>query len=189
MVVGLTLDLYAPEHNSPLRPCRRVSYRCSMIAGVEIQCIGHFKLLFSLLSLNGCPKLQMLAVEVRLSGIFNINGKWFWILFVKIALPQIFPYLPGHLIDDVKSGVREWHRCLRCPSLPASSPPYSPSRWDSKTCLYTCTVRFICIGLNVILFQTLILLAEFSFFLPGPRTHYWYIHRFFVLVNPPFNQK
>ena len=34
------------------------------LPGVEIQCIGHFKLLFSLLSLNGCPKLQMLAVEV-----------------------------------------------------------------------------------------------------------------------------
>ena len=34
------------------------------VLGVEIQCIGHFKLLFSLLSLNGCPKLQMLAVEV-----------------------------------------------------------------------------------------------------------------------------
>lgn len=32
--------------------------------GVEIQCIGHFKLLFSLLTVEGCPKVQQHALEV-----------------------------------------------------------------------------------------------------------------------------
>ncbi len=33
--------------------------------GVEMQCIGHFKLLFSLLRIQGANKLQMLALQVR----------------------------------------------------------------------------------------------------------------------------
>ena len=33
-------------------------------AGVEIQCLGHFKLLFSLLRVQGASKLQMLALQV-----------------------------------------------------------------------------------------------------------------------------
>lgn len=33
--------------------------------GVEIQCIGHFKLLFCLLRLDDCAKLQQYALEVR----------------------------------------------------------------------------------------------------------------------------
>ena len=33
-------------------------------AGVEAQCIGHFKLLFSLLRIQGASKLQMLALQV-----------------------------------------------------------------------------------------------------------------------------
>ena len=33
-------------------------------AGVEVQCIGHFKLLFSLLKVQGATKLQMLALQV-----------------------------------------------------------------------------------------------------------------------------
>ncbi|CAH1789259.1 unnamed protein product [Owenia fusiformis] len=32
--------------------------------GVEIQCIGHFKLLFALLRLNGCQKVQQYSLEV-----------------------------------------------------------------------------------------------------------------------------
>lgn len=34
-------------------------------AGVEIQCIGHFRLLFSLLRLNGCDRVQQFTLEVR----------------------------------------------------------------------------------------------------------------------------
>ena len=32
--------------------------------GVDIQCIGHFKLLFSLLRLRRCPKIQEMALQV-----------------------------------------------------------------------------------------------------------------------------
>ena len=32
--------------------------------GVEVRCVGHFKLLFSLLRLTGAEKLQKLALEV-----------------------------------------------------------------------------------------------------------------------------
>ena len=35
-----------------------------IISGVEIQCIGHFKLLFSLLRCEGCAKVQEIALEV-----------------------------------------------------------------------------------------------------------------------------
>ena len=35
-----------------------------LISGVEIQCIGHFKLLFSLLRCEGCAKVQEFALEV-----------------------------------------------------------------------------------------------------------------------------
>ena len=33
-------------------------------AGVEVQCIGHFKLLFSLLKVQGATKLQILGLKV-----------------------------------------------------------------------------------------------------------------------------
>ena len=33
-------------------------------AGVEVQCIGHFKLLFSLLKVQGATKVQILALKV-----------------------------------------------------------------------------------------------------------------------------
>ena len=36
------------------------------IAGVEIQCIGHFKLLFSLLRVESCPSVQQRALEVNI---------------------------------------------------------------------------------------------------------------------------
>ena len=38
--------------------------------GVDIQCIGHFKLLFSLLRLRRCPKIQEMALQVLL----NVTG-------------------------------------------------------------------------------------------------------------------
>lgn len=38
--------------------------------GVDIQCIGHFKLLFSLLRLRRCPKIQ----EMALHGLLNVTG-------------------------------------------------------------------------------------------------------------------
>lgn len=37
-------------------------------AGVEMQCIGHFKLLFSLLRVQGASKVQHLALKVRGEG-------------------------------------------------------------------------------------------------------------------------
>ena len=33
--------------------------------GAELQCIGHFKLIFSLLRMTGAQTLQLLALEVR----------------------------------------------------------------------------------------------------------------------------
>ena len=38
--------------------------------GVDIQCIGHFKLLYSLLRLGRCPKIQEMALHVLL----NVTG-------------------------------------------------------------------------------------------------------------------
>ena len=38
----------------------------SAVSGVEIQCIGHFKLLFSLLRVDGCARIQLHALEVSL---------------------------------------------------------------------------------------------------------------------------
>jgi hypothetical protein len=54
--------------------------------GVDIQCIGHFKLLFSLLRLRRCPKIQEMALQVffykfwllgwvRLTKIW-VSGSW-----------------------------------------------------------------------------------------------------------------
>ena len=36
----------------------------SRVSGVEIQCIGHFKLMFSLLRVDGCASVQQFALEV-----------------------------------------------------------------------------------------------------------------------------
>ena len=44
--------------------------------GVDIQCIGHFKLLFSLLRLRRCPKIQEMALQVLFLIIF-----WVWVGF------------------------------------------------------------------------------------------------------------
>jgi DnaJ family protein C protein 13 len=41
--------------------------------GVEIQCIGHFKLLFALLRLENCGRMQQFTLEVSFdSNIYNI---------------------------------------------------------------------------------------------------------------------
>ena len=41
-----------------------------MFTGVEIQCIGHFKLLFCLLRLDHCPKIQDTTIRV----LSNVTG-------------------------------------------------------------------------------------------------------------------
>lgn len=43
--------------------------------GVEMQCIGHFKLLFSLLRLDNCTKVQALAIDVNISVYYFMNNK------------------------------------------------------------------------------------------------------------------
>ena len=57
--------------------------------GVDIQCIGHFKLLFSLLRLRRCPKIQEMALQVFFLDNFwglgwvRLTKKWVsgsWIL-------------------------------------------------------------------------------------------------------------
>lgn len=40
-----------------------------------MQCIGHFKLLFSLLRLDNCTKVQALAIDVNISLYFSMNKK------------------------------------------------------------------------------------------------------------------
>ena len=40
--------------------------------GVEIQCVGHFKLLFSLLRVQGAIKLQTLALQVTILSSFLV---------------------------------------------------------------------------------------------------------------------
>ena len=58
---------------------------CSL--GVEVRCIGHFKLLFSLLRLTGAEKLQKLALEV-VSTVTG-NGK----CVASIAEADVLAYL------------------------------------------------------------------------------------------------
>lgn len=55
--------------------------------GVEVRCIGHFKLLFSLLRLTGAEKLQKLALEV-ISTVTG-NGK----CVASIAEADVLAYL------------------------------------------------------------------------------------------------
>lgn len=50
--------------NCSIKVCKViVSIYLWLTIGVEIQCIGHFKLLFSLLRVEGCPKVQQHALE------------------------------------------------------------------------------------------------------------------------------
>lgn len=42
-------------------------------AGVEVQCIGHFKLLFSLLKIQGATKLQILGLKVVTDSLIVLN--------------------------------------------------------------------------------------------------------------------
>ena len=42
-------------------------------AGVEVQCIGHFKLLFSLLKIQGATKLQILGLKVITDSLIVLN--------------------------------------------------------------------------------------------------------------------
>ena len=41
-----------------------------VLPGTDIQCIGHFRLLFSLLRLETCPKMQEMALTV----LANVTG-------------------------------------------------------------------------------------------------------------------
>ena len=50
-------------------------------AGTEIQCVGHFKLLFSLLRVQGAAKLQMLALQVCVH-VCVCSYKWYSALTV-----------------------------------------------------------------------------------------------------------
>lgn len=59
------IDPSSPERLKTIESC--LSALCNVIKhnkGVETQCIGHFKLIFSLLRLEKWPRVQLLAVEV-----------------------------------------------------------------------------------------------------------------------------
>ena len=43
--------------------------------GVEIQCIGHFKLLFALLRLENCGRMQQFTLEVKQKRYFRFLFK------------------------------------------------------------------------------------------------------------------
>ena len=47
--------------------------------GVEMQCIGHFKLLFSLLKVQGASMVQNLALKVR--NLVLSHMSWFYSCF------------------------------------------------------------------------------------------------------------
>ena len=79
--------------------------------GVDIQCIGHFKLLFSLLRLRRCPKIQEMALQVLFLIIFGVwvgfgsprsgiqgpgSSKvrfWVWGWFLKLNLKLLFCFI------------------------------------------------------------------------------------------------
>lgn len=56
--------------------------------GVEIQCMGHFKLLFSLLGVLGANKVQMCALQVWNEGMRNECVCLYFILCVCFRLYQ-----------------------------------------------------------------------------------------------------
>lgn len=55
--------------------CSYTYFTYFFLLGVEMQCIGHFKLLFSLLRLDNCTKVQALAIDVNISLYFSMNKK------------------------------------------------------------------------------------------------------------------
>ena len=62
------------KHNIKLKAYIHIFYLLTyIISGVEIQCIGHFKLLFCLLRLDDCAKLQQFALDVS-----NIEADTSW---------------------------------------------------------------------------------------------------------------
>ena len=63
-VIVRTLSLSLSLSLSPSIPCQALYHVIHGNAGVEMQCIGHFKLLFSLLSIQGATNLQKLALQV-----------------------------------------------------------------------------------------------------------------------------
>ena len=76
----MALCLYEKQSINPL---------CFVILppGVEIQCIGHFKLLFSLLRVDGCPRVQRFALEV----ISSVTGNQECVN--DIAASEVLAYL------------------------------------------------------------------------------------------------
>ena len=61
-VCSVCSDIFVPVY-------RNVTIVFSLISGVEIQCIGHFKLLFCLLRLDDCAKLQQFALDVSICTV------------------------------------------------------------------------------------------------------------------------
>ena len=58
--------------------------------GVDIQCIGHFKLLFSLLRLRRCPKIQEMALQVFFKWFLGFGlGSAHQDLGIKVLDPQM----------------------------------------------------------------------------------------------------
>ena len=76
------------------------------LTGVEIQAIGHFKLLFALLRIDGCSKMQQLALEV----ISTVTGNQECVN--DIAASEVLAYL---LLVIQTLPNCEWHTpCLKC---------------------------------------------------------------------------
>jgi hypothetical protein len=65
-------------------------------SGTDIQCIGHFRLLFSLLRLESCPKMQEMALTV----LANVTGSSECI--DDIAANQVSP------IYALQRGFKKW---------------------------------------------------------------------------------
>ena len=80
--------------------------------GVDIQCIGHFKLLFSLLRLRRCPKIQEMALQVLFLIIF-----WVW-----VGLGSAHQDLGSRVLDPQMSTFEFGAGILFCFLRPKSCP-------------------------------------------------------------------
>ncbi|XP_013794496.1 LOW QUALITY PROTEIN: dnaJ homolog subfamily C member 13-like [Limulus polyphemus] len=70
-------------------------------SGVEIQCIGHFKLLFSLLRLDGCAQVQALAIDV----IASVTGNQECVNDIAAAEVLVYLLLVLHSLSNSSSRI------------------------------------------------------------------------------------
>lgn len=156
LVVFCTVSVAFSPHLNKLNECSLVFAVCWLGSlwppGSETECIGHFKLLFSLLRVHGAGKVQQLALEVK----HNYNIHCFYFIIDGICYRTLSCDIPWAVSFFGKSTIQSAHMhalyisicdlrpvCVSSLRLWTRSPP-TRNVWPTSLSPWCCPTYWCC---------------------------------------------